>query len=508
MRSREPGGFPPGESSGPRRLRRSILLVLFTVVTGCADGGFLPPTGEDIARVAVTPEVVAVFVGDTVRFSASIFRLDGLPVPEPPLTWATSDPGIATIDPTGKFTAVAPGTLVVTATSGGVKGIAEAQVNPVGRADDLIPGTPLFPHQEEPHLIVDEAGVIHVGWKEMTEPGAAERVAYANSVDGGVTWTEAQLLEPMGSGWLQSDPWLALDGLGSIYFARLEVSLSTNETRIVVSRSWDRGATWGPPVAVADSTELDKEVLCGDGTGGLYAAYKQGPTLRLSRSEDGGRTWSASFVLPSSTDGPTGPVLAVSADGSVLAAWWSRPDDNLWVAASHDHGAAWGSARRVNPVAGSVPFIDGSRPAFPAVALGAGGSASVAWQDFGGGDWDVLLTRSEDGGTTWSDPLRINDSGLGHQFMPALASGPDGILHAAWYDTRTGNVNLVYARSTDGGKSWSTNIRVTSEETPVFHRRLGDYLGLAAGPDGEAFMVWTDRRSGEQNIYFARTSGF
>jgi hypothetical protein len=192
----------------------------------------------------------------------------------------------------------------------------------------------------------------------------------------------------------------------------------------------------------------------------------------------------------------------------VFAAWWSRPDDNLWVAASQDHGAAWESARRVNPVAGSVRFVDGSRPAFPAIALGSDGRVSVVWQDFGGGDWDVLLTHSDDGGSTWSDPLRVSDSGLGHQFMPALASGPDGTLHAAWYDTRTGNVNLVYARSADGGESWSTNIRVTSEETPVYQRRLGDYLGLGVGPDGQAFMVWTDRRAGEQKIYFARSSDF
>jgi hypothetical protein len=132
----------------------------------------------------------------------------------------------------------------------------------------------------------------------------------------------------------------------------------------------------------------------------------------------------------------------------------------------------------------------------------------VAWQDHGSGDWDILLAHTDDDGETWSEPLRINDSPLGDQFMPALAAGSDGSLHAAWYDSRNGNVNLVYARSADGGETWSTNIRVTSKETAVFHGRLGDYLGLAVGPDGQAFMVWTDRRTGEQNIYFARSSDF
>ena len=72
----------------------------------------------------------------------------------------------------------------------------------------------------------------------------------------------------------------------------------------------------------------------------------------------------------------------------------------------------------------------------------------------------------------------------------------------------SGNVNLVYARSADGGSTWSRNVRVTTEETPIFHGRLGDYLGLVVDLTGEAFMVWTDRRTGEQNIYFARSSKF
>jgi hypothetical protein len=155
-----------------------------------------------------------------------------------------------------------------------------------------------------------------------------------------------------------------------------------------------------------------------------------------------------------------------------------------------------------------VVFLGGSRPAFPSIVAGAGGRVAVAWQDHASGDWDILLAHTDDDGETWSPPLRINDSPLGDQFMPALAAGPDGSLHAAWYDSRTGNVNLVYARSDDGGESWSTNIRVTTEETPIFHQRLGDYLGLAVGPDGEAFMLWTDRRDGEQNICFARSSDF
>jgi len=499
--------FKPGAGGTPVRNRTALLLLLF--LAGSCRDGIAPPDDTDIAFIKLTPEAAAVFVGDTVRFEAEATLFDGTTLHQPSLTWSTSDPGVATIDSSGKLMATASGTVTVTAVSEGVEGIAEAQVNPIGRADRHLKGSPEFPDQEEPHLVVDEAGNLYAAWKETPTPGAAERVAYSSSADGGLTWANARLMEPMAPGWLQSDPWLALDESGTLYLARLEISLDDFDARrVVVSASADGGVTWDRTVAVADSAGLDKETLYGDGAGFLYAAYKQGPSLRVASSQDGGRTWSTASLLPTPAGGPTGPVLVPGRDGYVFAAWWSRPDDNLWVAASADRGASWGGLQRLNPEAGSVPFLGGSRPAFPSIAAGTGGRVTVAWQDYGTGDWDILLAQTDDDGGTWSQPLRINDSLLGDQFMPALAAGPDGSLHAAWYDSRTGNVNLVYARSDDGGETWSTNVRVTSEETPIFHGRLGDYLGLAVGMDGEAFMVWTDRRNGEQSIFFARSSDF
>ncbi|MBT8397526.1 MAG: hypothetical protein HKO65_09780 [Gemmatimonadetes bacterium] len=486
--------------------RGLLLLVLLLATANCSGDGVAPRKATDISLVRVTPKAVAVFVGDTVPFGASVTQLDGAVVDEPTLAWTTSDPGVATIDLSGKLKAIGPGKVTVTATNSGVTGKAEAQVNPVAGADVRLTGSTPFPHQEEPHLAMDGAGHLYVAWKEMTFPGAAERVGFSSSVDRGATWSPVQLRDPLSPGWIQSDPWLGVDESGTLFFASLEVLLSPDGRRVAVSRSLDGGLTWEDTVAAADSTEIDKEVLSSNGAGSLYASYKQGSTLRLVRSVDGGVSWSQPSMLPYSAEDPTGPVLTSRPDGSVFAAWWSRPDDNLWVATSPDHGESWRGLQRVNPVAGSVTFV--GIPAFPSVAAQAGGRVSVAWQDFASGDWDILITLSDDSGLTWSGPSPVNDSPLGDQFMPALAAGPDGSLHAVWYDSRTGNVNLVYARSEDGGVTWSTNVRVTTEETPVYHGRLGDYLGLVVGPGGEAFMVWTDRRAGEQNIYFARSSWF
>ena len=54
-------------------------------------------------------------------------------------------------------------------------------------------------------------------------------VSEFEKADGGLTWSAPRLMEPMAPGWLQSDPWLALDESGTLFFARLEVSLEPEQ---------------------------------------------------------------------------------------------------------------------------------------------------------------------------------------------------------------------------------------------------------------------------------------
>ncbi|MEE9592108.1 MAG: Ig-like domain-containing protein, partial [Thermoplasmata archaeon] len=52
-------------------------------------------------------------------------------------------------------------------------------------------------------------------------------------------------------------------------------------------------------------------------------------------------------------------------------------------------------------------------------------------------------------------------------------------------------------------ETWSKNERVTTAETSSTFQRPGDYLGLTADRNGTPYIVWTDGRSGNLDIYFA-----
>lgn len=108
----------------------------------------------------------------------------------------------------------------------------------------------------------------------------------------------------------------------------------------------------------------------------------------------------------------------------------------------------------------------------PQIASDAQG-VYLVWDDVRLGNANVYLTRSTDGGITWSLPQRINDVVSGQHFFPTVtASG--GTVTMAWYDSRFSSpgtmtaLDVFFAQSTDAGVTFSPSYRVTSvPSTPI-----------------------------------------
>ncbi len=369
-----------------------------------------------------------------------------------------------------------------------------------------------YAFQVEPSLALDSQGRLFVGWKEAsTSTGAGQRVGFARSLDHGNTWSANILMDRLGAGLSQSDPWLAVDERGRLYYARLEYSPDFRQNGVVVSRSDDGGVTWGPIVNVDDQPgDADKDSMASDGRGNLYLAYDDvGPnnaSIRFTRSTDGGATWSPTVPVNDQRGNVLGPVIAAGPLGRVFIVWWDVGRGNIMADSSSDGGLTWGTDVRVNDVPGSTrpnPFSPWGG-SLPSIAMNANGSLFVAWPDRAAGNLDIAVSRSDDGGHTWSTPVRVNDDTSGKdQWMPSLVIDGSGVLHATWMDARTGNLNVFYSRSIDGGRTWTTNVRVTTAETPSKYIRPGDYLGLATDPNGSVYTAWTDGRGTDLDIYFA-----
>ncbi|MBN1448173.1 MAG: glycosyl hydrolase [Bacteroidetes bacterium] len=364
-----------------------------------------------------------------------------------------------------------------------------------------------------------------------------------HSFDGGATWEQHSL--PPGT-W--GDPSVIFDRTGRAYIANLVFGWDA----IIVRHSDDGGKSWSEAVKLfgpsSDSARAgnlrysslqDKEWLATDLTedspyrGFVYAAWtdftKYGSTsprdssvIVFARSTDRGESFDP-YVRVSDRAGDAidsdntmeGAVPAVGPEGEIYLTW-SGPE-GIYFDRSFDGGVTWGEDRIISDQPGGWDIsVSGIMRAngLPVTATDISssphrGNVYVNWVDQRNGDPDVFIMRSGDHGSTWTNPIRVNDDEPGNgkdQFFTWMTVDPiTGDLAIVYHDRRqyAGDSTDVYlARSTDGGSSFR-NERISSVSfypTPFVF--FGDYNGIAAY-DGRIRPIWTQLDQGELSIHTA-----
>lgn len=201
-----------------------------------------------------------------------------------------------------------------------------------------------------------------------------------------------------------------------------------------------------------------------------------GSFIRLS--EDGGMTWGETIRIPVSA--PHGP--NVLSDGRLLYVGKqmysdAEPEGNVAAYESTDGGHTW---NRI----GTIPFPEGTEANCfhePHVIELEDGSLLAALRSEGKLAFSVYLTRSYDGGRTWSIPEATGFIGS----PPHLLRHSSGAIICT-YGRRTAPFGERAAVSYDGGKTWPVEY-VLRDDAP--HGDLG-YPCTAELPDGSLFTVY------------------
>ena len=132
----------------------------------------------------------------------------------------------------------------------------------------------------------------------------------------------------------------------------------------------------------------------------------------------------------------------------------------------------------------------------------------AVWEDGRNGgvlNRDIYFSRSDDGGQTWTDDIRVNDdSGSVNQLDPAIAyDRTRNRIYVVWQDGRNTDYDIYFAYSDDYGDTWSTNERISFDPP---NSPTADQMNpsIAVGPSGSVYVVWQDQRNGNDDIYLAR----
>jgi hypothetical protein len=296
----------------------------------------------------------------------------------------------------------------------------------------------------------------------------------ATSDNGGITWSEpAQLKSNIGlDDGADGGPSIATDGDGTwVAIWRSDDTLGgilDSTWDILFSRSVDDGETWSPPQLLSEPTSAfcSTNDLATDGSGTWVAVFS-GAGLRLARSTDNGETWSVPHQVPGAVQGYS-PRLATDGAGTWIIVWYAfldlpaaNNDSDVLYIRSLDNGETWSQIRAVNTNA----FGPNQTDSHPEIAVDEGGNWIVAWTaydafDMYGSDLDLLYARSTDRGATWSDPLVLNsdaadDGFVDHDDQVTLRPDSNDQWLASWRARRSGSLDIYLARSSDGGLTWS-----------------------------------------------------
>jgi hypothetical protein len=349
------------------------------------------------------------------------------------------------------------------------------------------------------------------GWQQDRWSNSGARgLAVGYSRDGGRTWktTIPPKLSQCSGGKFQraTDPWVSFAADGTVHL----MSLSTDEDRpdggngrhaMLATRSTDGGRSWGDPITLIEDDDPqvlnDKNALTADPTNPsfAYAVWHRLRDFRLPEAAKGGGAlgaWRRARFLRS---------LAAEA----APVYFEGP---TWLARTTNGGRSWEAARPIfDPGRNAQTFAnqvvvppDGRVMVFFTEVTPGGVSRLAVLSSFDKGrtfarrpTYIATMSYSDSGTITPDEGAPVRD---GAMLFDVAVDRKSSALHVVWQDTRFRGIDQVaFARSINGGRTWSRPVRV--DKTPASANRLREQAFLPSvvvGAGGEVVATYYDFR--------------
>lgn len=304
----------------------------------------------------------------------------------------------------------------------------------------------------------DKSGRLWATWYSGGRDECKENyVVVVTSGDDGATWTEPVFVVDPPGNVRTSDPclWTAPDGRLHFFYTQNDATRHLHDGRwgVWLSICTDPSradAAWSPPVRICDGLMLNKPTVLSDGAWLLPVAnwYDRKHGAGIVRSLDGGRTF-------------------------------------RWIGGAPGRNAYW---KEDTSTGGGMEHMIVER------------NDGTLWMPMRI-DGGLCETTSQDGGVTWSPPIRSDIEGPGARFhVRRLRSGRLLLINYVGFSREVPvyaqRSHLTALLSEDDGKTWPHRLLLDA-------RSLVSYPDAVETPEGRLYIIYDRGRTSAREILFA-----
>jgi hypothetical protein len=366
-----------------------------------------------------------------------------------------------------------------------------------------------------PTMHVGVNGTIYISWIKSTGVSTTGDIYFTRSHDNGVSFmpdvqvTSGAKISPT----YQRGASFGVDTKGNIHMVWME-SRVNSQADIWYTRSEDDGNIWSTPVSVSGDSSLhlqDFSSIACDSSGNVYVSFidsrdrengnSTNEHLYMTKSSDGGATWSPAKRVDAFSGGMGGTCECCKQDihagknGLVTITFRSNISDrrDIFVSRSTDFGETFAEAL---PLQTSSWMIQACPTTGPSSFLTGDGSLYTVWRDnrqSASGEPHVYLTRQyAEGGMFEGVAFDEVDESSPNWPDIVVSSG----VQASVYETF--DKGLKYVLYSPYDLPYYNNTQVH------FNGNRQQFGGVEFGKNNERYIVWQEKRSTTQDIYFTK----
>src|SRR5919199_4930513 len=148
------------------------------------------------------------------------------------------------------------------------------------------------------------------------------------------------------------------------------------------------------------------------------------------------------------------------------------------------------------------------------IAVSGNNNIYLTWWDNKTGNNEVFFAGSNDGGKSFGKPINLSND-KGGSADSQIATLDNNNVYVTWWDNKTGSWQVFSRSSNDGGKTFNDAVILKAigsypttrlKAPPSNTISVDTIVAAASGNNNNEYVVWWDNTTGNSEVSFAKSS--